>query len=146
MQWMLFSLYFFHLKQISKSKATEQWCGGSPCLSVLTVAKCSCDGHRYLKAGEEQFILPGDFSTSLLAGHWPQRQMRHSESLTVSQGTWNGQHTVKSQWLNWSSSRVAFCVADLSLSMAGHRAVTSYTLSCLFYEGVLSVRASGFVF
>lgn len=69
MQWMLLSLCFFHLKQISKSKATEQGCGGSPCVSVLTDAKCNP------KVREEQFILPGDFSALLLTvtdltGRW----------------------------------------------------------------------------
>lgn len=65
---MLLSLYLFHMKQISKSKATEQICGGSPCFSVLTVAKHSCDGHGYFKAGEEQFTLSEGFSPSLLQG------------------------------------------------------------------------------
>lgn len=49
-------------------------------------------------------------------------------SLTVSECTRTSQCTVKSWLLNWSGSRAAFCVADLSLSMAGHRAVTSLQL------------------
>lgn len=90
--------------------STEKGCGGSPCVSVLTVAKYSCDGHGYLKL---QFILHGDFSplslqVTGLTARW--HTWITAVSLTVSKGTWNNQHTAKPWLLNRSSSRAAdFC-------------------------------------
>ena len=121
----------------------------SPCFPALTVAKCSCNGHRYIRGGEKQFTLPRGFLPLAPGGCWPHvanGQMTHSESLQFRlrrpKATWNGQCTSKYWLINHSSSRAAFCVAELSSSMAGQAAVAGYGCGLpVLWVTLLSVRA-----